>query len=169
MERLVNEEQPANACAPIEPICISEKLMKESFAQVREGEIAYGIQTVVLEAHRRQTRRALAQALGYVGNVIVDDEVRDVARGDGVALGVVLIDGFRQIAPLVASINIPAGHELAERVQDPLLRRLIAGGALGRVVPASAASPAALEPVSPPSGDAVSAPSQASLSAGEAE
>ena len=99
-----------------------------------EGEIAYGIQTVVLEAHRRQTRRALAQALGYVGNVIVDDEVRDVARGDGVALGVVLVDGFRQIAPLVASINIPAGHELAERVKDPLLCRLIAGGALGRVV-----------------------------------
>ena len=56
------------------------------------------------------------------------------SRGDDVALGVVLVDGFRQIAPLVASINIPAGHELAERVQDPLLRLLIAGGALGRVV-----------------------------------
>ena len=37
MERLVNEEQPANACAPIEPICISEKLMKESFAQAAKA------------------------------------------------------------------------------------------------------------------------------------
>ena len=99
-----------------------------------EGEIAYGIQTVVLEAHRRQTRRALAQTLGYVGNVIVDDEVRDVARGDGVALGVVLVDAFREIALFIASIYIPTGHELAEWVQDPLLRRLIAGGTLGRVV-----------------------------------
>ena len=74
-----------------------------------EGEIAYRIQTVVLEAHRRQTRRALAQTLGYVGNVIVDDEVRDVARGDGVALGVVLVDGLRQIALPGRKINIPAG------------------------------------------------------------
>lgn len=54
--------------------------------------------------------------------------------GSSSSTGVVLVDGFRQIAPLVASINIPAGHELAERVKDPLLRRLIAGGALGRVV-----------------------------------
>ena len=99
-----------------------------------EGEIAYGIQTVVLEPHRRQARRALAQALGDVGNVVVDDEVRDVARGDGVALGVVLVDGLRQIALLVASAHVPAGHKLAERVQDPLLRRIIVGGTLGRIV-----------------------------------
>ena len=99
-----------------------------------EGKIAYGIQTVVLEAHRRQAPRALAQTLGDVGNVIVDDEVRDVARGDGVALGVVLIDGLREIALFVARIHVPAGHQLAERVEDPLLRRLIAGGTLGRVV-----------------------------------
>ena len=30
--------------------------------------------------------------------------------------------------------SIPTGHELAEWVQDPLLRRLIAGGTLSRVV-----------------------------------
>ena len=99
-----------------------------------EGEIAYGIQTVVLEPHRRQARRALAQALGDVGNVILDDEVRDIARGDGVALGVVLVDGLRQIALFIAGVHVPVGHELAERVQDPLLRQLIVGGALSRVV-----------------------------------
>ena len=99
---------------------------------ISEGGAAYGIQTVVLEAHRRQPHRVLAQALGDIGNVVVDDQVRDIARGDGVALGIVLVDGLRQIALFIAGVHITAGHQLAERVQDPLLRRLIVGGALGR-------------------------------------
>ena len=61
--------------------------------------------------------------------MVVDDEVRDVARRNGVALGVILVDGLRQIALLVACVHIPAGHQLAERVQDPLLRRLVVGSA----------------------------------------
>ena len=66
--------------------------------------------------------------------MVIDDQVRNLARGDGVALGIVLVDGFRQIAPFIAGVHVPAGHQLAERVQDPLLRRLIVGGTLGRVV-----------------------------------
>ena len=66
--------------------------------------------------------------------MVVDDQVRDVARGDGVALRVVLVDGLRQVALLVAGVHISAGHKLAERVQDPLLHRLIVDGTLDRVV-----------------------------------
>ena len=38
MERLANEEQPANARAPIEPICMSEKLIQERLAQSAKAE-----------------------------------------------------------------------------------------------------------------------------------
>ena len=38
MERLASETQPANACAPIEPICMSEKLIQERFVQSAKAE-----------------------------------------------------------------------------------------------------------------------------------